>query len=133
MHGKAADRLCKKLKSQSGESISETLVAVLIAALALTMLAMAISSSLGIVTQAREKLDNYYQKADSLVKREASAALPSGTTVTLTITNTGGVPLRNKPVNSIGSDGTSDKIVCYINDEYENLTVLAYDYSEAAP
>ena len=39
----------EKLNGQSGESIGETLVALLIAALALVMLAGAISASLGVV------------------------------------------------------------------------------------
>ena len=50
----------KKLKSQTGESIGETLVSLLIAALALVMLAGAVSASSGVIMKGRNKLNAYY-------------------------------------------------------------------------
>ena len=49
-----------RIKSSSGESIAETLVALLISSLALVMLAGAIATATRIVTRNREKLDQYY-------------------------------------------------------------------------
>lgn len=67
-----------KLRSRAGESIAETLVALLISALALVMLAGVISASTRIVTSSREKLNKYYSVNEGIVKgseSEADAAL----------------------------------------------------------
>ena len=61
-----------KLRSNSGESISETLVALLISALALVMLAGAISAASRIVTSSRNKLSTYYDNNEIL------ATMPAG-------------------------------------------------------
>lgn len=53
--------LLNKISSQKGESISETLVSLLISALALVMLAGAITSASRIVTGSRQKLEKYYE------------------------------------------------------------------------
>lgn len=53
-------RLKKRLKSESGESIAEVLVALLIAAIALMMLATMISSTVSIVNKSKIKMDEYY-------------------------------------------------------------------------
>ena len=52
--------MINKLSSTSGESIAETLVAVLIAALALLMLAGTINSASRIITRSQQELSNYY-------------------------------------------------------------------------
>jgi hypothetical protein len=52
--------MMRKLRSRAGESIAETLVAVLISALALTMLAGAISAATNAVTKSKTHLDQYY-------------------------------------------------------------------------
>ena len=80
------EKIKKKLNSQTGESIGETLVALLIAALALVMLAGAMTTASGIVTKSRDKLggeNGYYSKIENLVKME------SGTRGTVNITGTG--------------------------------------------
>ena len=48
-----------KLRGKAGESIAETLISTLIAALALTMLAGAIGSAAKIVTGSRNAMQNY--------------------------------------------------------------------------
>ncbi len=64
----------RKINSQTGESITETLVALLIAALALVMLAGAMSASTNIVLRSREKLKSYYDEneKDSGIVKKAS-------------------------------------------------------------
>ena len=54
-----------KLRNNSGESIGETLVALLISALALLMLAGAISSASKIVTQNKTSMNTYYSTGQS--------------------------------------------------------------------
>lgn len=62
-------KLLKKIKNRSGETIGETLVALLIASLALIMLAAAISTSTGIITKSSKKIDAYFEDSnDKLVK-----------------------------------------------------------------
>ncbi len=58
-----------KLRSRAGESIGETLVALLIAALALLMLAGAVSSASKIVTRNKAAMEEYYAtKQDTTMK-----------------------------------------------------------------
>ena len=78
------ERLLKKLRSRAGESISETLVALLIASLALVMLAGMISSTVSMVSRSEKTMAEYY--ANDILETG------SGTeTVTITIqdANTG--------------------------------------------
>ena len=52
--------MLKKLRSTAGESIGETLVALLISALALVMLAGAVSSASNIITRSNDAMNDYY-------------------------------------------------------------------------
>lgn len=63
----------KKLLSQSGESIAETLVALLISALALMMLAGAIGAANRIITQSEKVMRNYYTANNIMIAGDASA------------------------------------------------------------
>ena len=104
----------KKLNSRMGESIAETLVALLIAAVALVMLAGAISSSSNVIFISREKLDKYYEGEDNL------AGL-SGTTSTGSIIITDGA-------GAISFDPYS--VVYYQNKEFQRTPVVEYKMSE---
>ena len=53
-------KLKKRLRSQAGETIAEVLVAMLISVLALTMLAVMISSTLSMVNKSKLKMNDYY-------------------------------------------------------------------------
>lgn len=64
---KYGQAIFKKLTSTAGESISETLISLLVASLALLMLAGAVSSATGMITRSREKLGEYYESNDKLV------------------------------------------------------------------
>jgi Tfp pilus assembly protein PilV len=59
-----------KLKSQSGESLGEVLVALLIAALAMTMLASVITTTSRIIKQSKDDLKTYYDANDALAAQE---------------------------------------------------------------
>ena len=67
--------MVKKLRSTSGESIAETLVAVLIAALALLMLAGTVNSSSRIITNSKTNMERYYQVYNTLA--DNTSGLPS--------------------------------------------------------
>ena len=62
-----------KLRSRAGESIAETLIALLISALALMMLAGAVSSAANVVTRSRTAMSDYYEKDAAMVERSATA------------------------------------------------------------
>ncbi len=115
------EKLKKKLRSQSGESLAETLVSLLIAALALIMLAGAMSASSGVITKSRDKLDSYYstnEEASGVVKMAGD----NGTTVS------GGVTITDsETANTIANQ--SFKITYYKNDEFSKTPVIAYKYT----
>ncbi len=59
--GNSMNRVRKKLHNYTGESIAETLVAVLIIALALTILAGMITTTTRLVKTSEDKLNSYYE------------------------------------------------------------------------
>ena len=77
-------RMKAKLKSRAGESIAETLVALLISALALLMLAGAVTTAARVVELSREKMTDYY-KNDAILSEGKG---PGSASVTLTDTDT---------------------------------------------
>lgn len=107
-------RMSRKLRSNAGESIGETLVALLISALALVMLAGAISSTANMITTSDAKMGEYYDGDDILVQQAESG----GTAATITIT---------------GSSGTAEtrSVSCYTNAAFTNKPVVAYQYAPA--
>lgn len=106
-------RVSGKLRSRSGETIAETLIGVLIAALALTMLAGAISASLNVITTSETKMNAYYDENEKVV------GLSSGTiNVSIEIDN-GAVKL----------DGSKDAVPvsAYANRTFTAIPVAAYN------
>ena len=75
----------KKLSSTKGESITETLVALLISSLALVMLAGAISAASNMVTKTKQKLTDYYAANEVVVNMDGAGELK-----TLRVTPQGG-------------------------------------------
>lgn len=105
----------EKLNGQSGESIGETLVALLIAALALVMLAGAISASLGVVNRGRDKLGDYYSANETINNRSGPGSNWSNG---ITITDSSGI-IRTQEYS----------ITYYSNSTFGNKPVVAYKYS----
>ena len=67
-------RIRKKLHSRAGETIAETLIALLISALALVMLAGAISAGTRIILQSENTIQAYYQENNKLATPAGSTA-----------------------------------------------------------
>lgn len=107
------NKLKKKLSSQAGESIAETLVALLIAALALIMLAGAITTASGVVVRSRNVLSQYYAENEELAK------LSSGTTVNE------GIKITGSSIEEI-----KRKIVYEKNEVFSSKPVVAYRLSD---
>lgn len=102
-----------KLKSQAGETIGETLVALLISALALTMLAGAISTAANLITKSETVMETYYEGITTLGNPNADG---------LTIAFSDGVKL-------IG-DSTSSSIGVKFskNEAFGSKPIIAYKY-----
>lgn len=106
-------RLKKKLKSQAGESLAETLIALLIAVAALVMLAGAISASANVIQRGQQKLDAYYsanETADGVVQMSGT-----GDAGTVKITESS---------NAIAEK--SYDVQYYTNGEFNKTPVIAY-------
>lgn len=113
-------KLKKKLCSQSGESIGETLVALLISTLALVMLAGAMASASGVITKSRDKLDSYYDAAENVVTRTSAAQELNGKKITIT--------------DSRGAIGprSFDNISYYLDSVLSDTPVIAYEKNDVA-
>ena len=110
-----------KICSNLGESISETLIALLISSLALVMLAAAISSSSAMITTSRNKLKDYYDKEVVFVNR--SAGITTGSP-SVTIADATASPSDGRTVQS-----QKFSVIYYENDEFSNMPVIAYKKS----
>lgn len=106
------DSIKNKLRSRAGETITETLVSLLISALALVMLAGVISASSRIVNRSKAALDAYYDACNAMV--EMSDASETGTG-SVKITGTG-----------ISSAAGISEAVSYVEGTAGNRTVLYY-------
>ena len=123
-------RILKKLSSQSGESIGETLVALLIAALALTMLAGAVSSAMNIVTRSKKSMDDYYTVNNAVVARATVQPSKNGLTVNGTVYHPNGLTLTVSGLNSTNDDYTVDY---WSNQQISGTQVIAYTLSTPSP
>ena len=89
MMQKRGDKVCsikigparRKLSSKAGETIAETLVALLISALALVMLAGAISTTAKVINTSDKKMGKYYEQDANLAARDGKG----GTTINIII------------------------------------------------
>lgn len=110
------NRLKQKLKSRAGETLAETLVSLLIAALALVMLAGAMTTASSVVERGRKQLDRYYsanEAENGVIYMEATGESGS---VTLSSTDL----TLNIPV------------VYYENSEFAKTPVVAYKVQQSA-
>ena len=114
-------RIKQKLHGNLGETISETLVALLISSLALVMLAAAITSSSAMISKSRAKLKDYYDKEETLVSRTdpITENSPTMTITDVTVNPSDGRRVQNQAVT----------VTYYKNDEFRNTPVIAYKKS----
>ncbi len=106
-------RLIRKLKSSSGESIAETLVAVLISAFALMMLAGTINTATRLITNSQDKLGKYYSSNNLLAEETESEESSTQNTFTVVLsdgsssTGSVGKEWSNVPYYELTSDDSS--------------------------
>ena len=118
-------KIKKKLSVISGESISETLIALLVASLALVMLAGAISSGSNSITKSKDKLDKYYNATEDVVTR--SSASPEE----YSYSSVSGAMIITDQAGSAGIQFNSagEPVVFYENNEFSNRPLIAYKKS----
>ncbi|MCR5136625.1 MAG: hypothetical protein K6C12_05950 [Oscillospiraceae bacterium] len=118
----------RKISNQWGETIAETLVALLISAVALVMLASMISSSSSVITRARDRLSSYYDNMELMNRETTSTA------------NEYVYGSSNLSVQDLDSSA-SDKIVFkdakipvnyYGNTAFSKTQVVTYRYAEGS-
>lgn len=108
-------RIKKKLRSRVGESLAETLVAVLVIAIALTMLAGMISATASMVMTTREKMKVYYKENIKLEKLESTVGEEGK--INLSIGEAKGTETINI---------TKITVTAVTNNEFEKTPVIAY-------
>lgn len=121
-------RIIKKLASRAGESIGETLVALLISALALMMLAGAVSAGMRVVTNSKDKMDVYYKVNNAVVERATEAPTVNGAQVTTFSNDTLYINIPN-----LLPTGTIPPVHYYRNTEFSNVPVIAYSKPTPVP
>lgn len=115
------EKIKRKLYINVGESIGETLIALLVASLALVMLAGAISSGSNSITKSKDKLDKYYLATEDVVTRSSAPSTEySYTTVS-------GTMMITDPSNTIQYN--SEPVSFFENNEFSNKPVVAYKIS----
>ena len=107
-------KITNKLSSSSGESIAETMVALLIAALAILMLAGAMMTASNIVTRSRNKLNEYYDKTEDVIKDVTNPGKTANGTVTIS--------------KSDASFSISPSVRYKKNDKFSQTPVAVYGY-----
>ena len=114
-------KITAKLHSQAGESLGETMISLLIAALALAMVAGAITASNDVIGRGRDKLDTYYKAND-----EEVAGMPAGggeyQSADITITDAAVQVGNMKPEIEV----PSFDVTYYRNTELGNQTIVSY-------
>ena len=98
-------KILSKLRQRAGESLTETLVALLIATVALMLLAGAISTTQRLVSQSEDAMSEYY------TKNNAVALQSGGTDTTVTIS---------------GDLSATYDVTLYTNDQFSKTPVIAY-------
>ena len=108
-----------KLKDNHGESITETLVALLIASFALIMLAGAITTSVRIVSSSKKKIGEYYNADKYLVEQNSTVSGTESGSMSISATVT--IAEGSKTLIGIGSR--------YTNKVFSDHPVTAYSVS----
>ena len=125
------EKIAARLKNSAGESLAEVLIALLIAALALTMLAATISAASKMITNSKTKMGEYYAANDAL----AVQAKDSSKTLSITVS-----PMKLNAENNLvvddtaakvkltadGTEATSTTVYYFVNNELPGTSVISY-------
>ena len=118
----------RKLKNSRGETITETLVALLIASIALVMLASMISSTSSIVTTSTKAMQEYYNANNRMLSHGTAATVGEGTGSGSAEGNTMGSAQITFSITGTESTLTlgPKNITLYENNRFEKTPVISY-------
>ena len=105
--------IANKITSQKGETLTETLIALLISSIAMVMLAGAITATSHVVDTGQEKMKSYYDANNAMI--ENSGTSDSGA---FTLKDTTGASSR---------DIKTYNVTAYKNTEFSGHTVTLYN------
>ena len=115
-------KLKARLKSQSGESIAEVLVAVLLSAIGLTMLALMISATTRMVIRSK-KITTDYVGSNNLLVEKGDTTLNGKVEVLFVDPISGEQHMR---LTDESSEDYKIPVCYYINDNIGNVSVTSY-------
>ena len=104
--------IINKLKSTSGESITEALISALIAVLGILLFAMMVSTSFNIVSRSEEKMQDYYATQNLAEGQET--ALKQNVPMSISVGGTMGISTNGLIKEN---DTTGVKVSVYGNDD----------------
>lgn len=110
---KTVGKIKKKLKSKSGESITEVLVALLVSSLGLMILAGMISSSFRLISGSRNAVERYVDAQNELVERDDGGA-------------EGTLRVSSDDFNRLTDDDETDINVYYYKNDVAGRPVISY-------
>ncbi|MBQ1411393.1 MAG: hypothetical protein IIY94_08975 [Oscillospiraceae bacterium] len=111
-----------RLESQSGESIAEVLVAVMLSAIGLTMLALMISATTRMVIRSKNITSDYVGSNNQLVEKGDTTL--NGEVEVLFVDPISGV--QHKRLTDESSEDYKIPVRYYINDNIGNVSVTSY-------
>ena len=116
------EKLVKKLKSQVGESLGETLIALLISVLGITLLAMMIQTSSNLIKKGNEQFIGYIEKDIALVEQDTNTL--NGTVQITSATDATKYYYIDKNTTTAGA--SAEYNVNYFKNEANNIKVISY-------
>lgn len=114
-------RIIKKMRGKVGESIGETLVALLISSLALLMLAGAISASTRVITASKAAMQAYYEENNKI----ATLATTDALSIKLTASGLSETQLQTA-ANLLTVKGEANQANSYSNEKSGAVAVIGY-------
>lgn len=118
----ASARLRAKLNNTAGETITEVLVGLIIAALALTMLAAMITSSTRLLQNSESFFQGYVSEENNLAVQSGSVSAGSGTVKVSNGTN---------DVKLTDGSGSTIEVLYFVNDSKSTQPVVSYRAKKA--
>lgn len=109
--------ICKKLKSNNGESIAETLIALLVAALGILLLATMIQTSSSLITSSNKKMREYVDNENNIIEKTVESD-----------TQVGQVSIKDgtETLKFNRSESTTSVDIYYFEMDYGNKTVISF-------
>ena len=107
------NKIILKIKSNSGESIAETLVAVLIAAVGLLMLAGTINAASNLITKSQNTLNRYYEANNKVESRDSSVKVKVSAVASFSVIKDQSLAIDPEDVTLYENDTLSKHVIAY--------------------